>query len=128
MKHILFLFVAFIAISSVASGLVMVAEPNGSLLGLTASLLDGTPFKDYFIPGIVLTVLVGFTNLLALYYLFRNHRKRFMFSIAGGFMISGWIIVQMILINAVHWLHFIYLAAGMLVILISFQLKGKWAV
>jgi len=37
-------------------------------------------------------------------------------------------LVQLLLIQAAHWLHFIYLGIGLLIILIAYQLKGKWAV
>jgi uncharacterized membrane protein len=46
----------------------------------------------------------------------------------GGMMISGWIFAQMILIQAVSWLHIIFLATGIMIILVSYHLKGKWAV
>jgi hypothetical protein len=43
-------------------------------------------------------------------------------------VIAGWIIIQVMLIRSLHWLHFIYLGMGILVVLIAYQLKGKWVV
>ncbi|MGZ8557481.1 MAG: hypothetical protein ACXWWC_04080 [Chitinophagaceae bacterium] len=128
MKSILFILVAFIAITSTLSGLVMISNPDGEILNLPISVLIGTPFKNFLIPGILLTSLVGSINLLAVFFNMQRHPNRYNWSIAGGIMMTGWIIVQLLLIQAAHWLHFIYLGIGLLIILIAYQLKGKWAV
>lgn len=128
MKTLLFILVSFIAVTSTLSGLLMISKPDGSILNLPLSLLEGTVFKNFLLPGILLTALVGGVNLLAVFYNLQRHPNRYNWAMAGGIMISGWIIVQMILIHAAHWLHFIYLGLGLLIILIAYQLKGKWAV
>ena len=106
----------------------MISNPDGGILNLPISLLDGTPFKDFLIPGILLTTIVGGVNLLAVFYNMQRHVNRYNWAIAGGILISGWIVVQMILIHAARWLHFLYLGIGILIILLAYQLKGKWAV
>jgi hypothetical protein len=128
MKFLLFILVSFIALTATFSGLIMMSNPDGSILKIPLSLLSGTPFKNFLLPGLLLTALVGVSNLIAVYYNILKHPLRYNWAMAGGFMISGWIIVQMILINAAHWLHFIYLGIGILIILLAYQLKGKWAV
>lgn len=128
MKTLLFILVSFIAVTSTLSGLLMISNPDGGIMNLPLSLLDGTPFKDFLIPGILLTTIVGGVNLLAVFYNMQRHVNRYNWAIAGGIMIGGWIIVQMILIYAAHWLHFLYLGIGILIILLGYQLKGKWAV
>lgn len=128
MKTILFILVSFIALTAALSGLVMISNPDGSILNLPISLLENTPFKNYRTPGILLTVLVGGVNLMAVFYNMQRHPTRYNWAIAGGCMISVWILIQLLLIQAAHWLHFIYLGVGLLIILIAYQLKGKWAV
>ncbi len=128
MKTLLFLLASFIALTSVISGLLMISNPEGGILNIPSELLANTPFHNFLIPGILLTCLVGGTNLLAVYNNLRRHPNRYNWAIAGGMMISGWIIVQMILIGTIHFLHLVYLGIGLLMILIAYQLKGKWAV
>ena len=128
MKTLLFILLSFIAVTSTLSGLMIISKPDGSILYLPISLLEGTVFKNFFLPGILLTVLVGGANLLAVFYNLQRHPNRYNWAMAGGIMIIGWIIVQMILIHAAHWLYFVYLGTGLLIILIAYQLKGKWAV
>lgn len=128
MKSLLFILVSFIAVTSTLSGLLMISNPDGGILNLPLSLLDGTPFKDFLIPGILLTTIVGGVNLLAVFYNMQRHANRYNWAMAGGIIICGWIVVQMILIHAAHWLHLLYLGIGILIILLAYQLKGKWAV
>lgn len=128
MRVLLFFLIAFTGVTSFVSGLLMISKPDGSLLNAPLSLLEGSPFSNYLIPGIILATLVGGVNLIAVFLNIQKHPARYNWAIAGGVMICGWIVVQMILINMVHWLHFIYLGMGLLIILIAYQLKGKWAV
>lgn len=125
MKIFLFVLSGFIGLSAVLSGMLMVLHPDGNLINLSIALLEGTPFKDFQVPGLLLAFLVGGINCMALLYQIQKHPKRFNWAIAGGIMVCLWIIVQMMLIHSVYWLHFVYLAAGILVILTGLHLKGK---
>jgi hypothetical protein len=127
MKTILFVLVSFLALTATFSGMVMMGNPDGAIMNLPLSLLEGTPFKNYFVPGLFLMVLVGLVNMVAVVTNMRRSNSRYNWAIAGGFMICGWIMAQVVLIRTLHWLHFVYFITGMLVILIAFQLKGKWA-
>jgi hypothetical protein len=127
-KTLLVIMIAFIAITATLSGIMMVARPDGTLLNLPLSLLVKTPFRDFLIPGIVLALFVGGTNIIAVYKTLTRSPARYDWAVTGGIIICGWILIQMILIHIVHWLHVLYLGIGFLTILLAFQLKGKWAV
>ena len=53
--------------AGVVGGVLLVAAPDGSLLRADPSVLAGTPFGDWRVPGVLLAVLVG-----------------------GGFLVAGW--------------------------------------
>lgn len=125
MKLFLFILLSFISVTAILSGLMMISYPDGSALNLSPGLLEGTPFKNYMVPGILLVIFVGIINLLAVFYNMKRDPKRYTWALTGGIMICVWIITQMILIRSFQWLHIVYLAMGVVVILISFQLKGK---
>jgi hypothetical protein len=127
MKTLLFILICFVALTAFSCGLIMVSNPGEKVLGLALDVLNPTPFKNFMVPGIFLT-LVGTVNLTAAFFNLQRSANRYNWAIAGGVMITGWIIVQMILIQTLYWLQFIYLGAGLLIILIAYQLKGKWAV
>ncbi len=128
MKILLFVLLLFIGVTAMVSGIMLMAKPDGSFFRLPTDVLYDTPFKNFLLPGIILAFAVGGTNLYALFYQIRNHPRRYGWAITGGVLITGWIVVQMILLHTVNWFHFVYIAAGVLVMLIAWQLKGKWIV
>jgi hypothetical protein len=126
MRRILFALVIFMAVSSISSGLLMITNPDGMIFGLTSALLEDTFFPDYFFPGILLTVLVGFSSLLAVYFMSKRHSRQYTWSLLAGVVLVIWIIVQMLMIHTATWLQYSFLGAGIFMILISLQLKNKW--
>ena len=128
MKTILFLLISFIAITATLSGLLLISQPDGSILQLPLSLLEGSPFTTYLIPGVLLLVLVGIINLLAVFFNLKRDPSRYDWAMGGGVSVDVWILAQLIIIQTVHWLHIIYFGIGLIVFLLAYQLKGKWIV
>ncbi len=128
MKTLLFILLSFIAITATVSGILMISQPDGSILKLKPELLAGSPFSNYLVPGILLACVVGVVNLVAVFLNMMRHRQRYNAAIAGGAVIITWILVQVMMIGTIHWLHILYFSAGILVVLGAYQLKGRWAV
>ena len=124
---ILFILTAFIAVTATFSGLLMINDPEGRLLNIPVKILSATPFKNFFIPGLILTLLVGGTNLIAVIGFLQHTKYQLNWSIAGGIVLCGWMLVQLMLLGFTHWLQAVYLAIGILTILAGWQVKGKWA-
>ena len=127
MKTILFLLVSFTALTALSSGIMMIYDPSGSFFLMSESLLSGTPFKNFLVPGVVLALIVGGTNLAAVVLNLMRNKNRYNWAIVAGVMICGWIIIQMIMISAFSWFQLLYLVIGIFTILLAYQLKGKWA-
>lgn len=89
---------------------------------------DGTPFRSFFVPGIILALIVGGTNGYAAISNIKRKPHRYDWAAMGGVAISLWVMIQIMLTGAVNWLQLLYLTTGLLVVLIAFQLKGKWIV
>mgnify|MGYP006946326266 FL=1 len=128
MRILLLFLLAFIALSAVVSGMFMLSYPDGSFLGLSVSLLNDTGFQSFAIPGMLLAVLVGGTSLVAVVLNALAHPMRYNSAILASVVLIGWILVQIVMIHTLHWLHFVYLFLALLVLLLSWQLKGKWVV
>lgn len=128
MKLLLFLLTVFVALTAIFSGALLVSYPDGSVFKLPVELLKGTPFKNFLVPGIILTVVVGGTNLVAVILNMQTHPLRYDWAIAGAIVVIGWIVIQILLLSMLHWLHIVYLIIGIMMILLAYQLKGKWAV
>ena len=48
-----------LAVNALVGGALLIADPSGGLLGMPVSLLAGSPFRDYLLPGLVLFGLLG---------------------------------------------------------------------
>lgn len=128
MKTLLLIILLFVGITAAVSGVLLIVAPKGGIISLPLDILSDSPFNSFIIPGIILAVLVGGMNLLAVLFNFKKHPRRYDWAMAGGVMITGWIVGQMILIKTINWFHIVYILCGMLTILIAYQLKGKWIV
>ena len=125
MRNLLLSLITLVAITALCSGLLLMYEPNGRALGLPAVVLDHSPFPDFFVPGLILTVLVGGTCFVALLLSGSRNRQSYRLALYAGLVVMGWGIGQMLLMQYYHWLQLLYLGIGLLIVLLSFQLMGK---
>ena len=95
------------------------------IINSNIAILKTTSFHDFRIPGLILFLTVGISNLIAFFYLFINHKSKFIWSISGGILLIIWIVAQFILIETSRWIDVIIITIGALIVFISMQLKGK---
>ena len=65
---------ALMGVSAVISGGMLVAAPDGSLMGMPASMLEPSPFADFLVPGAILFLFLGLYPLAVAYGLWRRPR------------------------------------------------------
>lgn len=128
MRNFLLLLLLFSGISASISGILLILSPDGELIKLPSYLIEGTIFKNYLIPGLILALMVGVTNLTAFTFLFVRRKNGWKWSLGAGVILTGWILAQMIIIRQSNWLHMIYLGIGLCILFITWQLRGKWIV
>lgn len=127
MRTLLLILLAFVTVSSLVSGSLLFAYSDGSLLWLSVSLLNGTPFESFFVPGIVLAIAVGGVHLLALVLITREHSLCYNWAMTAAVILTGWTFVQIVLVGSMFGLSYVYLILGFLIFFLSWQLKGKLA-
>ena len=105
---------AFIGLGAVGGGMALILEPSGANLGIPLELLEGSPFSTYLVPGIVLLTVNGVCSLVGAAASFKRYRYAGELAMAlGGFLVV-WIMLQVYLFAAFHWLHALYLGLGLL--------------
>jgi hypothetical protein len=72
------------AVTGITGGVLLAAAPDGSLLHADMNALNGTPFSDWRVPGVLLLVLVGGGFLLAGWWQWRDHWHARELSMAAG--------------------------------------------
>ena len=102
-----------VGIGSFAGGYACMADPL-SPLEAPLSLLEGSPFTSYFLPGLFLFSIIGFGNILSVFLLYKFRMLGLLSSMLVGFLLSAWIVIQCIIIKDVVALHMIFFGVGLL--------------
>ncbi len=90
------------------------------------SWLEGSPFRDYFIPSMILFVVVGGSALLSAISVFMRQRKARFLSFLCVITIILWLSVQIIIIGYVSWMQPTTAAATFIILLLALKLPKKW--
>lgn len=106
---------AFGALNAVAGGLFGLSGAKG----VPIEWLSGSPFRDYFVPGFFLLVVVGGSLLAAAVAVLTNARVARAAAMAAGCVLLGWIAVQVAIIGYVSWMQPTTAAAGVLVLALA---------
>ena len=122
-----------IGIGALASGAMLFLVPDGHLFSWTVAMLDGTPFRNFTIPGIILFVFVGVLPVLTVYGLLKrpdwrwaealNPSKSYHWSMAlswaVGVMMLIWITVETLLLGYMSFLQPMVAVWGALIIALT---------
>ena len=91
--------------------------------GVPAEWLAGSPFKDYFVPSLVLfLVVVGSLLVAAIAVLTRLRRAR-VTAFAAGAVLLVWIAAQVSIIGYVSWMQPTTAIGGLLVLVLAWRLS-----
>ena len=78
------------------------------IIRLPLWVLEHTPFHDFFIPGLLLAGVVGGANTVAGVVALRRSALANRAAFCLGGILVTWIVVEMLLLQDVHWLHGAY--------------------
>lgn len=95
-------------------------------MGLPLSLLDGSIFDSYFWPGVILGVVIGGTQLIALVAQYARLSLTWGLHAVAGFGLMIWIFVETGIIRGLSPLQFIYFGTGLLQCVLVLLALGVW--
>jgi hypothetical protein len=116
------LIVGFLNLMSAAAGGAGIAATNG--LGMPKSWLAGSPFASYLWPGLVLLVVVGGTQAIAVVLQLRKSRLALAAAAVAGFGMIIWIYVEVTILPVTSWLQPAYFATGTLQVVLVLLALG----
>ena len=96
----LIVFCAIQAVSGLAGGLGLVLSPDGSFMQFPADGLEGTPFSDFLIPGLILLIVLGVYPLIVVYGLWRRQSWGWWGAGVLGVGLVIWLVVEVILLGS----------------------------
>jgi hypothetical protein len=91
--------------------------------GVPTEWLAGSPFKDYFIPSLVLFFVVGGSLSIAAIAVFARLRRARFIAFAAGVVLLVWIGAQGSIIGYVSWMQPTTAAGGLLLLILAWQLS-----
>ena len=103
---------AFIGLGALAGGFGLVRDPSGSALGVPLSLLEGSPFPDFLIPGMFLLAVNGVGSMIGAGLSFTRRRYAQEIAIVLGAILVAWIVIQVVIIRSFSWMHILYFILG----------------
>ncbi len=109
----------FNGIGAIYGGWHLMMHPDGSSIQLSMDWLEHTPFKDYLIPGIVLFIANGLFSMVVLCALIFKFRHYAWYIMVQGAILTGWIVIQVLMVQTIYFLHIILGIVGLLLIIIG---------
>ncbi len=104
---------AFVSLGALAAGALMILSPQGNVMQMPLSMLRGSPFRDFLVPGIILFTINGLGQALAAVLCFTQHRLAAYCGAMFGLGLMIWIFLQVSFIGGGHWLQYLYFALGL---------------
>jgi hypothetical protein len=87
--------------------------------GVPTAWLEGSPFSDYFIPSLILLVVVGGSFLTAAILVFAGMHIARVAALTAGLVVLGWLAAQVAIIGYVSWMQPTTAMAGVLVLVLA---------
>lgn len=112
----------FNGIGALYGGWNFINEPDGSSMKMSTDWLKNSPFDNYLIPGIILFVVNGIFSLSILIALWLKYRHFALLIMMQGVILTGWILIQVLLIQTIIPLHFIMGAVGIALFIVGWAL------
>lgn len=115
---------AFLGITAVAGAIPMILHPGGSGL-MPLSLLEHSPFQSFLIPGLVLLIANGVLSLVVLGLVVMRWPHYGLWVVGQGSVLLGWLAVECWMLRIIIWLHWLYAAVALALILSGLALRRR---
>jgi hypothetical protein len=89
----------FLSVGALGGGIALVVGSRGEIIPLPLSALNGSPFKTYFVPGLILFGVIGLGPLLAALLGWLRHPLAPLATIATGVVLLTWLAVGIAIIG-----------------------------
>ena len=132
-RNLLLALLGFLGLGAVGGGGALALAPSGRLLGLPLALLAHSPFRSFLVPGLILFFVLGVVPCLLVVALvkkpvspwaerlnlFADMHWAWTGSVYVAFALIIWLQVEMMMLNAVSWLHTFYMGLAVVILCVA---------
>jgi hypothetical protein len=112
----------FVCLSGIIGAVPLILHADGEPWWMAQSLLQYSPFHSYLIPGIILLFAVGLLSCWVLSLTIKRAPGYGWWVALQGCVLIGWIVVECLMLRLVMWAHWMYGAAGLLLLVCGITL------
>ena len=138
-RNLLVFLLGFLSLGALGGGGALTVSPGGQLLGMPRSMLTGSPFRDFLVPGLVLFFVLGVapgllagalvqkppSRLAEQLNCFADMHWAWTGSIYVAFALIGWLQLEMVFLRAATWLHAFYMGLALAILLVALLPKVR---
>ena len=125
MRRLLATLCLLTGLTAILGGTELVLAPDGSLIGLSLSLLRYSPFADFLVPGLLLAGVVGVIDTLAGILVLAGKPPAGGEALVGGVAMATWIGVEIALLRSFHWLHGVYIGLSAAIVIVALMYERR---
>ena len=122
--RVLLLIVAWFNLASALAGMIGLSFAGG--MGIPLEWIEGSLFDSYFWPGIILGVIVGGSQALAIVAQYGRFHVAWGVHAAAGLVMMIWIFVEIAIMLVWSPLHGIYFVTGLVQTVLAVIALGAW--
>lgn len=111
-RYVLGGLLAFGALNAFAGGYYGLAGAKG----VPTEWLAGSPFRDYWIPSLILFIVVGGSLLVAAVAMFTRHRSARVTALWAGVIVLVWLAAETYIIGYVSWMQLATAIGGIVIL------------
>jgi hypothetical protein len=116
LRQFTMLVLGFIAITALIGGAMLIYDPSGSSLGMSYGDLSTTNFESYFLPGLILFVVVGVGSAVVCGLTYKHVRNYAHYIMAYAIILILFILIQVYLLETYETPHTVYILLALLLL------------
>lgn len=110
----------FLGIGGILGGVAFLVDPTGQLLLISQSILNGLPFQNFFLPGLILFLFLGISPLVVAYGLWHLKSWAWYASIVTAIVLCLWILLGILLFGYIAPFQPVFGLLGILMLMLCF--------
>ena len=113
----------FIGITAVLGGFGLVSDPSGTKMNIPLEALKNSPFPNYFIPGLVLLLVIGVGHVFSGIVTFLRHRYAGSLAVFLGAFLAVYLMVEVWFMGVVNFSQPLYFLLGATELILGLKLS-----